>query len=29
MLAQIVKHKLTADQSQSAARIQTFLQQAE
>jgi hypothetical protein len=29
MLAQILKHKLTAEQSQTAARIQTFLQQGE
>lgn len=29
MLSQILKHKLTADQSQSTARIQTFLRQAE
>lgn len=29
LLAQILKYKLTADQSQSAARIQTFLRQAE
>jgi len=29
MLAQILKHKLTTDQSQSVARIQTFLRQAE
>jgi hypothetical protein len=29
MLAQILKHNLTADQSQSAARIRTFLAQAE
>jgi hypothetical protein len=29
MLAQIFKHRLTAEQSQTAARIQTFLRQAE
>lgn len=29
MLAQILKHKLTTDQSESVARIQTFLRQAE